>query len=246
MVKVCATTPKGAVSVCLLISVSAFALAACTGGGGGGSASSTPTGSVGTASPGQTGSADTTPPGQRGLDLSPTISGTPLSAIVYGRTYTFVPTATDPESDAISFTIVNKPAWASFDPSTGTLQGTPGVADIGSYPNITISATDGLYVVSLGEFSIDVVSSAPGSIVLSWDPPTQRDDGSPLTNLAGYKLYWGTALGHYPNLAAIPNPGIATYVVDQLPAGTYYLVATAYDSYGIESDFSNVATHTIM
>jgi hypothetical protein len=232
-VKVCATTPKGAVSVCLVISVSVFALSGC--GGGGSSDSSTPTGSAGKTSP-----------GQRGLDLPLTISGTPLGAIVYGRTYTFVPTATDPEGNAVSFTIANQPAWASFDRSTGTLQGTPGVADIGSYRNITISATDGLYAVSMGEFSIEVLSTAPGSIVLSWDPPTQRDDGSPLTNLAGYKLYWGTALGHYPNLAAIPNPGIATYIVDELSAGTYYLVATAYDSYGIESDFSNVATHTIM
>jgi len=229
-VKLGTTTPKGAASVCLLISVSAFALSACGGGGGGGS--STPTGA---------GS-----PQQRGLDLPPTISGTPLNAIVYGRTYTFVPTATDPEGDAVSFTIVNKPAWATFDTTTGTLQGTPGAADVGHYPNIGISVTDGLYAVALTSFSVDVVSTAPGSIVVSWDPPTLRENGSPLTNLAGYKLHWGTALGHYPNLASIPNAGIATYVIDELPPGTYYLVATAYDAAGMESGFSNVATATIM
>ena len=99
--------------------------------------------------------------------------------------------------------------------------------------------------VAMRSFSIAVVSSAVGSVTLSWDPPTQRDDGTPLNDLAGYKLYWGTALGHYPNLAAIPNPGIATYVVDELTPGTYYLVATAYDSSGMESDYSNVATETI-
>jgi len=230
-VKIC-TTPKGAASICLLISVSAFALAACGGGGGGDSGTST--GSDGAKS------------SQPGLDRPLAISGTPLGAIVYGRTYTFLPTAADPEGNAITFTIANKPAWASFDASTGMLQGTPGVADIGSYKNVTISASDGLYVVSLKSFSIDVVSTAPGSIMLSWDPPTQRDDDSPLTDLAGYNLRWGTALGHYPNLATIPNPGIATYVVDQLPPGTYYLVATAYDSFGIESGYSNVATETIM
>jgi hypothetical protein len=168
-----------------------------------------------------------------------------LSAIVYGRTYTFVPSANDSEGKALSFIIVNKPSWASFDPGTGTLQGVPQAADVGSYPNITISVTDGLYLVALSSFSIDVVATATGSISLSWVPPTQRDDGSPLTNLAGYRLYWGTALGHYPNLASIPNPGVATYVVDELPPGTYYLVATAYDSNGIESGYSNVATETI-
>ncbi|HUO66542.1 MAG TPA: putative Ig domain-containing protein, partial [Gammaproteobacteria bacterium] len=224
--------PKGAASVCLLISVSAFALAACGGGGGSGS-SGTPA------------SSGTTSPDKSGLDLPPTISGTPLNAIVYGRTYTFVPTAADPQGDAISFDIANKPDWASFDSGTGMLEGTPEAADVGNYPNITISATDGLYAVALRSFAISVVSSAAGSIVLSWDPPTQRDDGTPLTNLAGYRLHWGTALGHYPNLASIPNPGVATYVVDQLPSGTYYLVATAYDSTGMESGYSNVATETI-
>jgi hypothetical protein len=231
-VKVCTTTPKGAASVCLLISVSAFALAAC--GGGGSGASSTPTGSTGT-----------TPPEQSALDRPPTISGSPLDSIVYGRTYTFVPSATDPEGNTVSFDIANKPAWASFDPGTGMLQGTPAASDVGSYPNITISVTDGLYAVAMHSFAISVVGSAAGSIMLSWDPPTQRDDGTPLTNLAGYKLYWGTAFGHYPNLAAIPNPGVATYVVDQLTSGTYYLVATAYDSSGMESGYSNAVTETI-
>ena len=231
MVKVCTTTPKGAASVCLLISVSAFALAGCGGGGGGGS--STPA------------SAGTTSPDKGGLDLPPTISGTPLDSIVYGRTYTFVPSASDPDGNGVSFDIANKPAWASFDRGTGTLEGTPEAADVGSYPNITISVTDGLYAVALRSFSIAVVGSAVGSVMLSWDPPTQRDDGTPLTNLAGYKLHWGTALGHYPNLASIPNPGIAAYVVDQLTPGTYYLVATAYDSSGMESSYSNVVTETI-
>jgi hypothetical protein len=168
-----------------------------------------------------------------------------LGAIVYGRTYTFAPSANDPDGNLLSFIIVNKPSWATFDAATGMLQGIPQAADVGSYPNITISVSDGLYMISLSSFSIDVVATATGSISLSWVPPTQRDDGSPLTNLAGYNLHWGTALGHDPNLASIPNPGVATYVVDELPPGTYYLVATAYDSNGIESVYSNVATETI-
>jgi len=35
-------------------------------------------------------------------------------------------------------------------------------------------------------------------------------------------------------------------VIDELAPGTYYLVLTAYDSYGVESEFSNVATTTIV
>src|SRR5215831_6961903 len=118
MVKGCTTTPKGAASVCLLILVSAFALSACGGGGGGSGASSTPSES---AKPGTS----TPAPSKGTLDLPPTISGTPLGAIVYGRTYTFVPSVNDPEGHKVSFVIVNKPSWASFDEATGILQGIP-------------------------------------------------------------------------------------------------------------------------
>src|SRR5262245_29108516 len=145
MVKLCTTTPKGAASVCLPILVSALALSAC-GGGGGSSASIAPA----TSAP-----PSTTTPTQRGFDLPPTISGTPLDAIVYDRTYTFVPAATDPEGSAVSFVIVNKPAWASFNSTTGMLEGTPGLADVGTYAGIQISVTDGLYMAALSTFNID-------------------------------------------------------------------------------------------
>jgi putative Ig domain-containing protein len=206
-------------------------LAAC-GGGGGDNASAAPQSAGGTST-------------QSGVDRPPTISGAPLAAIVYGRTYTFVPAATDPERARLTFSIVNKPAWAWFDPLTGKLEGTPQASDVGAYDGITISVSDGLYMVSLHSFSVDVLSTAAGSITVQWLAPTERDDGTPLTDLAGYNLRWGTALGHYPNLATIPNAGVATYVIDELPPGTYYLVATAYDAYGVESDFSNVAMATI-
>jgi len=229
-VQICTTTQKGALWVCLLTSISAFTLAACGGGGGGDSAS-----------PQSAGGSST----QQGVDRPPTISGVPLAAIVYDRTYTFVPTATDPERKQLTFNIVNKPDWAWFDPLSGTLEGTPQASDVGANDGIQISASDGLYMVSLNSFSVDVLPTASGSITLQWLPPTERDDGTPLTDLAGYHLRWGTALGHYPNLATIPNAGIASYVIDELAPGTYYLVLTAYDAYGVESDFSNVATATV-
>lgn len=228
--QLCTTTPKGALWFCLFTSISAFTLAACDGGGGGASAS-----------PQSAGGSST----QRGVDRPPTISGAPLAAIVYGRTYTFVPTAADPERKQLTFNIVNKPDWARFDPLSGMMEGTPQASDVRAYDDIKISASDGLYMVSLSSFSVDVIPTAPGSITVNWLPPTERADGTPLTNLAGYNLRWGTALGHYPNLASIPNAGVATYVIDELAPGTYYLVATAYDNYGVESEYSNVAIATI-
>ncbi|MCP4409787.1 MAG: fibronectin type III domain-containing protein [Gammaproteobacteria bacterium] len=74
---------------------------------------------------------------------------------------------------------------------------------------------------------------------LSWVPPTSNEDGSPLNDLAGYKVYYGTSPGSYPNVIDVANPGIASYVVENLSPNTYYFVITAYNSSGDESVPSN-------
>ena len=89
-------------------------------------------------------------------------------------------------------------------------------------------------------------SSSDRTATLSWVPPTENTDGSPLTDLAGYKIYYGTTAGNYPNVITIDNPGIATYIIDNLPPGyTYYFVITSFDSFGQESEYSDVGSKTI-
>jgi hypothetical protein len=147
------------------------------------------------------------------------------------------------------FTITRKPAWASFDPNSGTLQGTPAAADVGSYDNIGIGVTDGVYFVALPQFRVSVIPPAPGTgmgaISLSWQPPTQREDGSALTDLAGYKVYWGTIPDSYQNSVSISNIGVVNYVIEPLAPGTYYVAATALDSNGVESGYSTPVSATI-
>ena len=87
---------------------------------------------------------------------------------------------------------------------------------------------------------------ATGSATLTWTPPTQNSDGTPLTNLAGYKVYWGPTAGSYPNSVTVNNPGLTSYVVDNLVPGTYFFAAKAFNSAGTESEFSNAATKTIL
>ena len=66
-----------------------------------------------------------------------------------------------------------------------------------------------------------------------------------MTNLSGYKVYWGNAAGDYPNSVTLNNSGLASYVVENLGPGTYYFVVTAFNSAGTESQFSNAASKTI-
>jgi hypothetical protein len=88
------------------------------------------------------------------------------------------------------------------------------------------------------------VSSAKGAATLSWTPPTENDDGSPL-RLTAYRVYWGNARGNYPHSVTLDNPGLSRYVVDQLSPATWYFVVTAMSADG-ESIPSNEIAVTVL
>ncbi|HVY64859.1 MAG TPA: putative Ig domain-containing protein [Gammaproteobacteria bacterium] len=175
----------------------------------------------------------------------PTLSGTPATSVMQGTLYSFQPTASDANGDSLVLSIANRPSWATFSAATGLLQGTPGAGDVGTTTGIVISVSDGVATASIGPFNIAVQAVASGSVTLTWQPPTQNTDGSSLTDLAGYKIYWGTKLGTYPNVVAVANPGITSYVVQNLVPNTYYFVMTAVSSGGAESAYSDSVSKTI-
>jgi len=96
-------------------------------------------------------------------DTAPNISGTPDTSIAENSSYTFTPTSSDSDGDSLTFSITNKPSWASFNTSTGELSGTPSYSDSGTYSNITISASDATHTTNLTSFTITVtnVNRAP-------------------------------------------------------------------------------------
>lgn len=189
--------------------------------------------------------AQATPTNPSGTNQAPTISGSPPRQVMQGQAFSFTPTAADPNGDQLTFSIANRPAWATFNASTGRLSGTPTSAQVGSYPNVRISVSDGVSTSNLA-FDITVVAVATGSALLSWYPPVQNTDGSGLTNLVGYRVYWGTSVGEYPNSVTVNNPGLSSYVVEQLTSGTWHFVLTAVNAAGVESAFSNVASKQIL
>lgn len=176
---------------------------------------------------------------------APTISGAPATAVVEGQAYSFTPSASDADADTLTFSIANKPAWASFSTSNGRLSGTPGTGTVGTYANIQIRVSDGTVETALAAFSIEVQQAAIGTATLSWTAPTTHTDGTPLTDLAGYKLRYGNASDTYPNTITIGNPGVTTYVVQSLASGTYYFVLASYDSSGVESANSSPVSKSI-
>lgn len=175
----------------------------------------------------------------------PVIRGTPTADLLVGQAYEFRPAASDADGDALRFSIANKPAWASFDAATGRLSGTPGAASAGTYANVTIRVSDGAATVALPSFSISVQQASNGSVTLSWLPPTRREDGSPLTNLAGYRIRYGTSPDRFTGVVDVPQAGITSAVIENLPPAKYYFVMSAYDSDGNESVNTPAVSKTI-
>ncbi len=187
--------------------------------------------------------------GNQGMasNAAPAISGGAASNAKVGQTYVFAPTASDPDGDSVGFTITNKPAWASFNTTTGRLTGTPLLGDVGTYSNIMITVSDGVATTRLGPFAITVNTDSAGAANLSWIPPTEYTDGQPLLNLAGYYVYYSKqpdARGGQK--VVLDNPGLTRYLVENLDAGTWYFTITAFTAAGTESDFSAIASKTII
>ena len=176
---------------------------------------------------------------------APSITGDAANDVLVNEFYSFTPSASDPDEDELSFTVLNLPEWANFSSSTGTINGSPSDGDVGYYGEIVISVRDSESTVSLAAFSIEVVSLANGGVTLNWEPPTENTDSSYLTDLSGYNIYYGKDYGDLTNVIQLPNPGLSAYVVENLSSGTWYFGITAYNSLSAESDVSSVVSMII-
>jgi hypothetical protein len=235
------------VSCAILMSLSVIAMSGC--GGGGSDSASAPSAAAPAPQTGATTGGTVAPvtspnPGPV-TNQKPTIGGSVITAVSAGNAYHFIPTASDADGDTLAFNIQNKPAWATFASSTGALSGTPTAADIGTYSNITITVSDGKASTALGPFSIAVNAISDGQATLSWTAPTQNADGSPLTNLAGYKIHYGTDPSALSKTISVSNATVTTYLVEDLSPTTWYFAITSINSAGVESDYSNMANKAI-
>jgi hypothetical protein len=168
---------------------------------------------------------------------APTVWGQPATTAQVSRPYAFKPGAVDADGDALTFSIVSKPAWARFDGTTGTLYGTPGADDVGRYSSIVIRVSDGATTAGLAPFGIDVSSGTARSVTLNWSAPRLNTDGSALTDLSGYRVYYGSAPRQYSNSVRV-GASATSAVIDGLVTGTWYFAIKSINTDGVASDFS--------
>jgi hypothetical protein len=163
-----------------------------------------------------------------------------------GEAWSFTPTAQDADGDNLSFSVLGAPVWMLFNTETGQLSGIPSIAHVASYPNIRISVTDGDLVAELAAFTLTVIEPQPvtGSATLSWQSPSQNTDGSALTSINGYRIYYGRDPSNLEQVVTVSS-GITTYVIENLEQGTWYFAIAAIDGEDVEGNRTDVVSKTI-
>ena len=89
------------------------------------------------------------------------------------------------------------------------------------------------------------VSGGDRTATLSWEAPTSNTNGTALTDLVGYRIYYGSSPADLKQSVQISTVGLQTYVIENLDAGTWYFAVMALASNGAESALSNIVAKTI-
>lgn len=173
------------------------------------------------------------------------ISGTPPTSAEVSKFYSFTPTVVASAGSKLSYSIANKPAWASFSTSVGSLTGTPAKANVGKDSDITITVSNGDTKASLQPFAISVAPLVIGSATLSWQKPTENTNGTPLTNLVGYVVRYGLSSAVLGSSMAINSASTTEATIENLGAGTWYFEVASLNSEGVQSEFTTVVSKTI-
>jgi hypothetical protein len=146
----------------------------------------------------------------------------------------------------VVFHATGLPKWLKFDSSTGAVSGTPGANDVGYSGHIAITASNDSSSASLTPFTVQVVpAGTKGITTLTWTPPTRNSDGSPVTDLAGYTINYGTDPNALNSSIKVSGGGMNSFEITGLTPGlVYYFSVTAFNSAGMDSGDSNHSDQT--
>ena len=181
---------------------------------------------------------------------APVISGTPTLSVNQDVSYQFTPTASDSVGDVLSFSIANKPAWATFNTTTGTLSGTPSNQDVGVTNGIIISVSDGALSASLPAFNLSVVNVNDAPTISSTAITAATQD-------AAYSYTFAAAdtdVGDVLTFSAVTKPSwlsfnVATGLLSGTPSnadvGSHVVLLRVTDTDGLtaEQSFSITVTN---
>ena len=147
-----------------------------------------------------------------------------------------------PAAAALPFAILGVLLLSACNDTATTNSQTPGISGQGN------SGRAGLIVRPPSATPAPAASTPTvidTSAQLSWVPPTQNSDGSPLKDIAGYHIHMGASASTLTTVVDVPNATATTYTVNSLTAGTWYFGISAYTTTGVDGEISAVGQKTI-
>ncbi len=144
--------------------------------------------------------------------------------------------------------------WSSTNATSCTASGgTSGaLATSGSQTTGALSATTTYTLSCTGSggsashsATVTVTPAATGAVTLSWVPPTTNSNGTPVTPLTGYTIYYGKSASSLTQSIVVSGESTTSYTVTGIASGTWYFALDADASDGTQSALSNVASRTI-
>jgi hypothetical protein len=93
--------------------------------------------------------------------------------------------------------------------------------------------------------TVAVTPATTGTAILTWLPPTSNTDGSPVTLLSGYTIYYGTSATALTQSVVITDATTTTFEITGLASGTWYFAVAAAAADGTQSDLSNLGSKAI-
>jgi hypothetical protein len=148
----------------------------------------------------------------------------------------------------LTYSVSNKPSWAQFSSATGSLVGTPSAANVTTDSDIVVSVSNGAKSASLAAFNIAVKaasSATTGEATLSWSKPVDNTNGTPLTNLAGYVVRYGTNPAALTSQVSVASANTTDVEINNLSPGSWYFEVASINTSNMESPFSSAVSKTI-
>jgi hypothetical protein len=221
-------------SVRAFLPIGVLAFCACGGGGGGSTA------------PGaQSAAAPAPAPAPVVSNGAPSISGAVDAYASVGQSFEFQPSVKDPDGDKLSFSAENLPPWASIDSASGRISGTPAAGDLGAYEDITITVADAAHSSVTKPFTITVLDARKGYATLRWEQPPAKVDGSPLDDLAGYRIIYGRNADDLDHSVFINDPSQTSFEFTTLDEGIWYFAVIGVNANGLEGPPTTPAMKSI-
>jgi len=150
-------------------------------------------------------------------------------------------------ASTLTWSSTNATACTASGGWTGSLatSGARATGAVNATTTYTISCTGSGGTATQSAIVTVTSSTSNGTATVSWEAPTINTDGTTVTNLSGYTIYYGTSQSDLTQSVVVSGAATLSYEITGLAAGTWYFAVAADGADGTESAMSSIGSKTL-